>query len=184
MAIQRPLLTYEDYAALPDDGRRYEIHEGELSVTPAPGTPHQQISSNLYVILRAHVDAGPRGLILYAPVDVILSNTTVVQPDIVYIDPPHAGIVSRRGFEGPPTLAIEIISPSTPRIDRVRKLQLYAQYRVPYYWIVDPDARTIEAYELAGGTYRRVATAGGAEPVALPPFPDLPLVADRIWPPA
>jgi Uma2 family endonuclease len=184
MAIQRPVLTYEDYAALPDDGRRYEIHDGELSVTPAPGTPHQQISGNLHVIFRAHLDAGMPGQVLYAPLDVILSNTTVVQPDLVYIDPGRAAIVSRRGIEGAPTLAVEIISPSTPRIDRVTKLQLYARYGVPYYWIVDPDARTIEAYELAGGAYRAVGALAGAAPVTLSPFPGLRLIPERIWPPA
>ena len=181
MAIQRPVLTYEDYAALPDDGRRYEIHDGELSVTPAPGTAHQQISGNLYVVLRAHLDAGVRGQVLYAPLDVILASTTVVQPDLVYIDPSRAHLVSRRGIEGPPTLAVEIISPSTPRIDRVTKLQLYARHGIPYYWIVDPDARAIEAYELGGGAQRLVTTAG-VQPTALPPFPDLQLVAARIWP--
>ena len=180
MAIHRPVLTYEDYAALPDDGRRYEIHEGDLSVTPAPGTPHQQISGNLHVVFRRHLDAGLPGLVLYAPVDVILSNTTVVQPDLVYVDPIRGHMVTRRGIEGPPTLAVEIISPSTPGIDRVKKLALYARYGVPYYWIVDPDVRTIEGYELVAGVYRLVDTVA-AEPRALPPFPDLSLVPDRIW---
>ena len=117
---------------------------------------------------------------LYAPVDVILSNTTVVQPDLVHVDPSRAHMITRRGIEGPPTLAVEIISPSTPAIDRVKKLALYARYGVPYYWIVDPDARSIEGYELGAGVYRLVDTVA-AEPRALPPFPGLPLVAGRIW---
>ena len=79
--------------------------------------------------------------------------------------------MSARGIEGPPTLAVEIISPSTPRIDRVTKLQLYARYGVPFYWIVDPDARAIEVYELAEGAYRLIASATGDAPVSLPPFP-------------
>jgi Uma2 family endonuclease len=184
MATHRAVLTYENYAALPDDGRRYEIHDGELSVTPSPGTPHQEISSNLNDLLRAHVRERAIGKVLYAPLDVILSNTTVVQPDLIYVDPSRHDLVTRRGIEGPPTLAVEIISPSTPRIDRVTKLQLYARYRVPYYWIVDPDARTIEAYELAGDGYRLVTTARGSQPVSLPPFGDLALVADSLWPSA
>ena len=79
-------------------------------------------------------------------------------------------------------LAVEIISPSTPRIDRVTKLRLYARYGVPYYWIVDPAARTVEAYELAGEAHRLVTTAHGAEAVSLPPFPDLTFVPDALWP--
>lgn len=182
MATHRPLLTYEDYAALPDDGRCYELHEGELSVTPSPGTRHQEISSNLNDVLRAHVKARALGHVLYAPLDVILSDTTVVQPDLVYVDPNRRTLMSRRGIEGPPTLAVEIISPSTPRIDRVTKLRLYARYSVPYYWIVDPDARAVEAYELAEDGYRLLTTARGAEPVSLPPFADLALVPDSLWP--
>ncbi len=182
MATHRAVLTYEDYAALPDDGRRYEIHEGELSVTPSPGTRHQQISANLSDVLRAHVKAHALGEVLYAPLDVILSSSTVVQPDLVFIDPGRRHIVTRRAIEGPPTLAIEIVSPSTPRIDRVTKLQLYARYRVPYYWIVDPDARTIDAYEIADAGYRLVTAARGAGAVTLPPFPDLALVPESLWP--
>ena len=82
MATHRPLLTYADYAALPDDGRCYELHEGELSVTPSPGTAHQQISGNLNDVLRPHVKQHALGLVVYAPLDVILADHTVVQPDL------------------------------------------------------------------------------------------------------
>jgi Uma2 family endonuclease len=140
------------------------------------------VSANLSDVLRAHVKQLGLGLVLYAPLDVILSNTTVVQPDVVYIATADAGRVSARGIEGPPTLAIEIISPNAPRIDRSTKLQLYARYGVPYYWIVDPDARALEAYELADGAYRLVTRAAGDAPASLPPFPDLPLVPDSLWP--
>jgi Uma2 family endonuclease len=182
MATQRGVFTYEDYAALPDDGRRYEVHEGALSVTPSPGVPHQEVSANLGDLLRGHVKQRALGTILYAPLDVILSDVTIVQPDLVYVDQARAGIITRRAIEGAPTLAVEIISPSSPRIDRVTKRELYQQYRVPYYWIVDPDARSIEAYELAENAYRLVAIASGAEPIALPPFHDLAIVPDSLWP--
>ena len=182
MAMHRVVLTYEDYAALPDDGRRYEIHDGELSVTPSPGTNHQRVSRNLNEILGAHARTRGLGEVLYAPLDVILANTTIVQPDLIFIAPAHASRVSRRGIEGAPTLAVEILSPSTTTIDRSRKLQLYARHGVPYYWIVDPDARVLEAYELAEGRYRLVTRATGAAPVSLPPFPDLAIVVDSLWP--
>jgi Uma2 family endonuclease len=182
MAIHRAVLTYEDYAALPDDGRRYEIHDGELSVTPSPGARHQMVSANLSDVLRAHVKQFGLGLVLYAPLDVILSNTTVVQPDLVYVAAADAARVSARGIEGPPTLAVEIVSPSTPRIDRTTKLQLYSRYGVRFYWIVDADSRTIEVYELAESAYRLVSRATGAEPAPLPPFPDLAFAPDLLWP--
>jgi Uma2 family endonuclease len=182
MAIHRAVLTYEDYAALPDDGRRYEIHSGELSVTPALGTNHQRVSRNLYDALGAHVKAQVLGEVLYAPVDVILANTTIVQPDLIFVAPAHASRVSRRGIEGAPTLAVEILSPSTTTIDRSTKLQLYARYGVPYYWIVDPEVRALEAYELADGAYRLVTRATRDAPASLPPFPDFALVPDSLWP--
>jgi Uma2 family endonuclease len=178
----RVRLTYEDYAELPDDGRRYELHEGELSVTPAPGVSHQEVLGNLFVILRAHVNARALGTLLLAPVDCILENITVVQPDIVFVESAQVTLVSQRGIEGPPTLAVEIISPSTTSIDRRRKLQLYARYAVSYYWIVDPPARTIEAFQLTAGAYREAGKVSGAGTASLPPFADLILDPQEIWP--
>jgi len=113
----RVRLNYEDYAALPDDGRRYELHEGELSVTPAPGTNHQATLRNLVVILHGHVSARRLGEVFPAPVDCILEDVTIVQPDILFIETARQSVISGRGIEGPPTLVLEIISPSTTGID-------------------------------------------------------------------
>jgi Uma2 family endonuclease len=179
---ERGILTYRDYEALPDDGRRYELHEGALSVTPAPGTRHQRVSSALNSILKAHVTAHGLGEVLYAPIDVILADSTIVQPDLVYVDRTRAHLVSARAIEGPPTLAVEILSPSTTTIDRRTKLRLYRRFAVPYYWIVDPDSRTIEAYALSEGDYALAAQAAGDAPAALPPFLDLALVPSVPWP--
>jgi Uma2 family endonuclease len=176
------ILTYRDYEALPDDGRRYELHEGALSVTPAPGTRHQRISSALNSLLKGHVIAHGLGEVLYAPVDVILADSTIVQPDLVYVDPARAHLVSARGIEGPPTLAVEIVSPSTTSIDRITKHRLYRRFGVPHYWIVDPETRTIEAYALVEGEYRLAARALGDTPASLPPFPDLAFVPASLWP--
>jgi Uma2 family endonuclease len=181
MAIGRVVLTYEDYAALPADGRRYELHGGGLSVTPAPGSRHQEVSAHLFVVLYLHVRAQRLGKVLAAPIEVILDETTVVQPDIVFVDGQRLSIVSERGIEGPPSLAVEILSPSTLRIDRSIKLQLYAHHGVPHYWIVDPDARTIEAYVLREGAFELVGRVAGANPAALPPFSDLALIPASLW---
>lgn len=182
MPVQRVVLTYKEYEALPADGRRYEIHDGELSVTPAPSPLHQRISGNLNDILRQHVKARHLGEVFYAPIDCILSETTIVQPDLVYLDAARLPLVSARGIEGAPTLAVEILSPSTTLIDRSTKLQLYARHGVPYYWIVDPEARTIEAYSLSEGAYQLVMRAAGREAVSLPPFSDLAFAPASLWP--
>jgi Uma2 family endonuclease len=111
--MARSLLTYREYAALPADGRRYELHAGALSVTPAPGTRHQRVVGELFVLLREHVRGRQLGEVFVCPIDCILSDTTVVEPDVVYLDAARAGLVSERGIEGPPTLAVEVLPPST-----------------------------------------------------------------------
>ncbi|MCI0548894.1 MAG: Uma2 family endonuclease [Candidatus Rokubacteria bacterium] len=178
----RAVLTYADYAALPDDGRRYELHEGELRVTPAPGTRHQAILMNLAALLHAHARAHGLGQVFPAPTDVILSDITVLQPDIAFVATDHMQAISARAIEGPPTLVIEVLSPSTAHLDRGRKRELYAQYRAPWLWIVDPDQRVIEAARLAEGTYRPVARLSGTTSLALPPFLDLVIEPAEVWP--
>jgi Uma2 family endonuclease len=179
--MTRVILTYADYAAFPDDGRRYELHEGELSVTPSPGIRHQRVKANLFDVLRHHVRDHQLGELFDAPTDCILSDITVVQPDILFIDAQHVSVVSERAIEGAPTLAVEVLSPSTVQIDRRRKTQLYASHGVTWYWIVDPVRREIDAYVLADNSYRLAARLAGIEPMALPPFDDLLLDPAALW---
>ena len=109
--------TYRDYAALPDDGKRYEIHDGEQWEMPAPTTLHQILLGRLFRVLDDHVTARALGLIMIAPLDVILSDrpteTTILQPDVIYIDNARFEALHMRGIEGLPTLVVEIFSPST-----------------------------------------------------------------------
>jgi Uma2 family endonuclease len=175
------VLTYADYLELPDDGKRYELHEGELSVTPAPGLRHQDVLVRLTVILAPHVTAAGRGRLTVAPFDCILSDTTVVQPDVVYAGESRQDRFTERAVVGAPALAVEIIAPSTGHIDRRRKMAMYAAHDVTWYWIVDPDARRIEAYHLTEGAYELKAALEGGNPRALPPFPDLALDPAAIW---
>ena len=174
-------LTYEDYVTLPDDGKRYELHEGELSVTPSPGRRHQEVLLNLTLVLAPHVRASGRGTFFLSPFDCIMTNITVVEPDLVYVDEERRRLISERALEGSPSLAIEVLSPSSITIDRRRKMALYAAHDVTWYWIVDPDALRIEAYRLHAGAYRVEGILEGAEPRALGPFPDLPLEPVAIW---
>ena len=179
---EHAILTYRDYEALPADGRRYELHDGVLSVTPAPGTRHQRVSSALNWILKGHVTEHGLGEVLYAPVDVILADSTIVQPDLVFLDPTRSHLVSERAIEGPPTLVVEILSPSTIVIDRTAKWRLYRRFGVPHHWIVDPEARRIEAYTLGAREYELAARASGDTPAALPPFLHLAVVPAALWP--
>src|SRR5436190_6025615 len=151
MPGQRVILTYKDYEVLPADGRRYELHDGELSVTPAPGAGHQRTLRKLNQIIQQHVETYQLGEAFFAPFDCLLGETTVVQPDLLFVDRSRLSLVSERGVEGPPTLVVEVLSPSTTATDRGTKRQLYARYGVPYYWIVDPEGRTIEVHVLVEG---------------------------------
>jgi Uma2 family endonuclease len=178
----RIVLTYADYAAIPNDGKRYELYEGDLSVTPAPGTTHQTVVFHLAMLLSQHVTNRRLGKVFISPIDCILSDTTVVQPDVVHVDSSRLAIVSERAIEGAPTLVIEVLSPSTVQIDRLVKGQLYAKHGVPYYWIADAVSRTVQAFDLSGAAYRPVGTLEEGRPVALPPFPDLILDPAAIWP--
>jgi Uma2 family endonuclease len=180
MAV-RVKLTYEDYLELPDDGKQYQIIDGSLYATPAPGRPHQGTCGNLYAILRPHILGGALGEFYFAPFDVILDESTIVQPDLLFIDHERLDMLTDRGMEGPPTLAVEILSPSSNRIDRVRKLGIYAQHGIPYYWIVDPQTRYIEAYELTGSVYELTGYLQGTASGPLPPFADLEIRLVDVW---
>jgi Uma2 family endonuclease len=178
----RVILTYDDYAALPDDGRRYELYEGELiEMTPSPRPRHQTVVGNLHALMVGHVRGRGLGEVYLSPIDVILSRITVLQPDLVYIERVRLGIVTERAIEGAPTLVVEVLSPSTDARDRGVKLRLYARYRVPFYWIVDPEGRSVQAFSLSGDAYEAVARLDAASPAALPPLTDLVLDPTVVW---
>jgi Uma2 family endonuclease len=166
------VLTYDEYCLLPNDRNRYEILDGELSVTPAPATRHQTVLGNLYRFL---------GKLFVAPTDLILAPTTVVQPDLIFIGGDRRHIVTERAIEGSPTLVIEILSPTTHRTDRVTKAQLYAKHNVPHYWLIDPDQRTLEVYELVIDHYDLVVSARDPELFTPSLFPGLSIRLADLW---
>lgn len=177
----RALLTYADYAAIPEDGRRYELHEGSLVMTPAPGTEHQGIVRDLLGILDRHVTSHGLGVVFPSPVDCILSDTTVVQPDLVFVATDRAAIVTARAIEGAPSLVVEILSASSRATDRTTKATIYVRHRVPYYWIVDPRERTIDAFALGTRGYALAARLEATGSCTLPPFDGLTLEAAFIF---
>lgn len=145
-AKEQPV-TYETYAKMPDDGKRYEVIDGVLELmSPGPTAAHQSISLELSYELRqsCHSDY----LIFFAPLDVILNETNVVQPDVLMIHRSRRHIVTSRGVEGAPDLVAEILSPGSRKRDRHKKMAVYEKHGIPEYWIVDPEARTLEQYRL------------------------------------
>jgi Uma2 family endonuclease len=141
--------TYDEYARLPDDGNRYEIVAGELCVSPSPRTAHQLSVVRLTGIFQEFTLRFGIGQIYVAPVDVLLSDTNYVIPDLAFVLDVRRKIVTDRGIEGAPDLVIEVLSPSTESQDRNVKREQYAEFGVPFYWIVDLDRRHIEVFRLA-----------------------------------
>lgn len=151
--------TYEDYRQLPDDGKRYEVLEGRLYMTPAPSSYHQTLSRRLQYLFYQLELAG-EGLIFNAPVDLLIPGAQPAQPDLVYLAPGQESLVTRRGIEGIPEMVIEILSPSTAATDRTVKLHLYERNGVRRYALLDPSARTFELFLLDGPGYRLEASLG------------------------
>ena len=151
-----PLMTIEDLDAMPDDGNRYEIIEGELFVSCAPNLMHQSISGNLVFDLKNYLSRNPIGVIWATP-GVIFSKFSGVIPDLVFVsNERRAEIASGDRITGAPDLMIEIVSPGTEneKRDRIAKRQLYGKHGVKEYWIVDPYQRTVEVYVLEGQTLK------------------------------
>jgi Uma2 family endonuclease len=156
-----------DYLELPDEPR-CELLYGRLPVTPAPTVRHQLVVTAIGHFL--YEFALPRGEhAVVSPVDVVLADHSIVQPDVIYVSRKRAGILGRR-VEGAPDLVVEILSPTTGRRDLGEKLRLYAESGVAEYWIVDPDLETFELLENTpdgfrvrlpeGSVYRSAAIAG------------------------
>jgi Uma2 family endonuclease len=177
----RIVLTYEDLLDTPDDGKRYEILEGDLYVTAAPNLAHQHCVGMLLQIIGPHVRERGLGRIYVAPADVLLSNISVVEPDLVFISRQRLDLLTPANVRGTPDLAIEVLSPSTERTDRGRKMQIYGQYGLEHYWLVDPAARFVEAYRLVEGRYELAARARDDEPLCAPPFPELTIPLAELW---
>ncbi len=149
-------LTYEDYMKTSDD-ERWELINGELIEMPSPTVPHQRVSIKAGTRLTVFVEANGLGEVFHAPIDVVLSDTIVVQPDLVFISNEQAHIIEHSNIQGAPDLVVEIRSPSTAEYDWTTKYRLYERYGVREYWLADPEACTVtvfalraDGYELAG----------------------------------
>jgi Uma2 family endonuclease len=153
-------LTYEDYAALPDD-RRYELIWGEIVVAPAPDVPHQSISGALFDQLRSLVKRGGQGRVYIAPLDVVLDRHNTVQPDLIFVSKEREEIVKDKNIQGAPDLLIEIVSPSSGDRDNLVKARLYEEHGIREYWVVDRYAEQITVHVLKSGRYE--ATCYGPE---------------------
>jgi Uma2 family endonuclease len=148
-------MTYQDLLALPDDGLRHELIDGEHFVTPSPVSKHQIVLGNLHRLIGVHTHATKCGVTLFAPYDIVFTEYDVVEPDLMYFSKArYAEVVTEKNAQGPPDLVVEILSLGTRRRDETLKRRLYERMQVPEYWIVDPAAESIRVHVLADGAYR------------------------------
>lgn len=154
---EEEIFTYQDYIYFPDNGKQYQIIDGEVYMSPAPVPYHQRVSANLEEILRRFVKTNKLGEVFDAPCDVLLSDINVVQPDIFFISMDKLDIIKDKYIKGSPDLVIEITSPYTKKLDKIQKKRLYEIYKVAEYWIVDVDKKTLEVFSLKDNTYKTIA---------------------------
>lgn len=164
----------------PDNGKRYEVIDGELCVSSPPDWKHQLTLNNLNVRVTVWVQARRLGYVVTAPTGVVLDDENGVQPDLLFVSNERAQIITRRGVEGAPDLVVEVLSPSTERRDRGLKLHRYAKAGVPHYWILDPEGPRIEERVLGEDGYRLVGTFGPGETFRPSLFPGLEIPLDEI----
>lgn len=177
--------TYQDILDAPD-GMIAEIINGELHTQPRPGPRHQDAAGELTADLKTHFRKNrskPGGWIIIPEPEVHFSATDIFDPDIAgwrYETMPE--LPETAYFDTTPDWVCEILSPSTARIDRISKMTTYAQHEVGHYWIVDPRAKTLEAYALRDGQWVLIATAGDDDVVTIAPFEDLAISLEYLWP--
>jgi len=141
-------MTYQDLIRLPEDRLRHELIEGEHIISATPTMRHQRVAFDLAFAISAFVRPRGLGTVFMAPLDVLFSQLDVVEPDVLYVSMSNAHRLQERYVEGAPDLAIEVLSPSSVRTDKIRKLGLYERHGVREYWIADPATDTIEVYRL------------------------------------
>lgn len=185
VALAQPC-TYRDLVALPDDGLRHELLDGEHVVSPSPGTSHQMISMQLSLILGVYVNDHQLGQVLHAPYDIKLSMFTVLVPDLVFFTAERfARVVNEKHATAAPDLVVEILSPGTRRRDKGRKRAIYEREGVREYWIVDPVAAEVSALKRQEGddgfTVVTTLAQKRGEVLASPLFPGLSLPLARIF---
>lgn len=185
MALQTTAqLTYDDYARLPADGKRYEIIDGELYVNAAPVPRHQRIVRVLLVELDHYFSTHGGGEVFDAPLDVVLHDATVVQPDLLVIKSDRASIVREKNVQGAPNLIVEVLSDATRRLDEIDKRKLYERSGVEEYWIVDPAGESVTIYRRTAAGFATALTLRNESETAItsPLLPGFALAVRSIFP--
>ena len=173
--------TYDDYAALADDGWRYEIVNGVLIMAPAPSPEHQSIAVRIAYYMFPFIDLAGIGKLFTAPIDVDLGPKNVFQPDVVVVLNAHLDRVAAKKIVGAPDLVVEVVSPGSGVMDRIAKYAVYARAGIPEYWIVKPERQTVEVFVLEDGEYRLLGIFSGQQTIPSRVVPELPARVEQFF---
>jgi Uma2 family endonuclease len=176
------LLTVADYLLLPEGGPRYQLIEGDFVMAPSPRGHHQNIVGLIYIQLHEHVKRAQAGVVMIAPFDVYLDNHNVYQPDVLFIAQAKvADVYQDDGVHGAPSLAVEVLSPGTARLDKDSKRRVYARAGVNELWLVDPALRSLQIYRFAENTDRPVTYLEMGDTLTTPLLPGFSLKLDELF---
>lgn len=184
MAKTHPTIKYtvEDYLHISEsETERYELLEGELVMVPAPSWFHQIISKRLFRALDDFVNRRDLGEVQFAPLDVELSEYVVSQPDLIFLSHDRLDLVQEGRVRGAPDLVVEIFSPSTQQRDRTTKRTLYARHGVQEYWLVDPDAESIEVLTLGDEGFTQTRLFEREDTLCSPLLSELEIPLDAVF---
>ena len=175
-------MTARQFLELGEDppGVRLELVDGEVAVSPSPRPRHSYAVQILSHILVGHAESHNLGRV-FGDVDTIFGEHDVRRPDLLFFREDRLHLIGEKAMQGPPDLAVEVISPSSTRIDREDKYEQYEKGGVAHYWIVDPQQRTMEGHRLADGRYQSAGRGRAGETLRLPPFDELHIPLSKLW---
>jgi len=181
MAVISPKLTYQDLLETPDDGKRYEIIDGQLFVSASPLLPHQRAVWNWGCDFFRQAEQAGLGTAFGNPVDVVFDHFNTTVPDLVFILAERSHIMTDANIQGPPDIVVEALSPSTRRRDLGIKKQLYARFGVPWYYILDAGRKTVQPLALRNGVYEELPLLGEGDTLTCPLLPGIAMPVAAIF---
>jgi Uma2 family endonuclease len=177
-------LTYADLCQMQDDGLRHELIDGVHYVSPSASVKHQRFVVRLVARIHRYLDAHPLGEVFVSPLDVVLSDYDVLEPDVLYLTAEQVATYVRRHVHGAPALAVEVISPSSRKMDLDIKRRVYEAFGVEEYWVVDPEAERVAVYRRGEhGSFLAPAavTRHQGDALTTPLLPELTLSLDELF---
>ncbi len=173
--------TVEDYLALPEDGPRFELIDGLLTMAPAPNYRHQIVLGEVHHVIKCYLKTHPIGQVVFAPCDVFLDEKNVLQPDLIFTANDRRHLISKRGLEGGPSLVVEVLSAGTALRDRGVKREVYAAAGVEECWLIDLGRETVEVFRFAAHRSRPVQVLLRHETLQSPLLPGLAISLEDIF---